>query len=150
MLFRSTYYCYYVGHLNNDDPAKIKAAIFCRTSKDLHKWGEATMVSAGGCVAELDGWGGGDAECPFVVPLEDKYVLFRNQLYLPANLNTQYCSTDPMNFGVDDDHYIVGQLRVAAPEIIKAGAQYYIAALMPGLDGIRIAKLTFRKKNKSF
>lgn len=140
-----TYHCYYVGHLNNDDPAKIKAAIFCRTSQNLLDWSEPTLVSGGGCVAELDGWGGGDAECPFVVPMGDKYVLFRNQVYAPDNLNTQYCSPNPMDFGVDSDRYMVGQLKVAAPEIIKAGNLYYIAALMPGIDGIRIARLNFKK-----
>lgn len=146
---RDTYYCYYVGHMKKDDPAKIKAAIFCRISKDLYQWSEPTMVSGGGSVAELDSWGGGDAECPFVVPLEDKFVLFRNQIYAPNNLNTQYCSANPLDFGVDNDKYMVGQLKVAAPEIIKVGSQYYIAALMPGIDGIRIAKLTFKKNYKS-
>jgi hypothetical protein len=51
--------------------------------------------------------------------------------------------------GAYDDRYMVGQLKVAAPEIIKVGSQYYIAALMPGIDGIRIAKLTFKKNYKS-
>ncbi|MEN6456240.1 MAG: family 43 glycosylhydrolase [Prolixibacteraceae bacterium] len=143
-----TYYCYYVGHLNKDDPAKIKAAIFCRTSADLHTWSDPVMVSGGGSVAELDGWGGGDAECPFVVPIGDRYVLFRNQIYGANNLNTQYCSPDQLNFGVDDDRYLVGQLKVAAPEIIRIDNQYYIAALTPELDGIRIAKLRFKKEYK--
>jgi hypothetical protein len=141
-----TFYCYYMGHLSNNDTSKIKSAIFCRTSNDLKDWSEPEMVSAGGMVAELDHWGGGDAECPFVVSVEDKYVLFRNQVYLPDHLNTQYCSPNPLDFGVDYDKYMVSQLRVAAPEIIKSEDEYYIAALMPKLDGIRIAKLKFIKE----
>lgn len=143
-----TYYCYYTGHLKNNDPAKLKSAVFCRTSKDLYQWSGAQTVSGGGSVAELDGWGGGDSECPFVVTIEDTYVLFRNQIYGQDNLNTQYCSDDPVNFGVDDDQYMVGQLTVAAPEIIQIGKHHYIAALTPDLDGIRIAKLKFRRELK--
>lgn len=143
-----TYYCYYTAHLPQAADTKIPSAIWCRTSKDLHEWSEATMVSGGGSVKGLDGFGWGDAECPFVVPLEDKYILFRNQIYGPNNLNTQYVSADPMDFGVDSDEYMVSQLKVAAPEIFKVGDQYYMAALNPNLDGIRIAKLKFNKVNK--
>ena len=50
------------------------------------------------------------------------------------------------NFGIDVDEYEVGQLPIAAPEIIKVGEQYYVAALMPNLEGIRIAKIRFEKK----
>jgi len=57
------------------------------------------------------------------------------------NLNTQYCSESPTDFGVDDDRYQIGTLPVAAPEIVLHDGQYYIAALMPTLKGIRIAKL---------
>lgn len=144
-----TYYCYYTAHIPRTTPEKIKTAIFCRTSKDLHTWSDATMVSGGGSVAGLDGFGWGDAECPFVVPLEDQYMLFRNHIYGPNNLNTQYVSDDPLDFGVDTDDYMVSQLKVAAPEIVKMGDQYYIAALNPNLDGIRIAKLKFNKIHKS-
>ena len=143
------YYCYYTDHIrdkNTDE--EYPAAIFCRTSTDLITWSEPTMVSAGGMVEDIDPWGGGDAECPFVVPIEDKYVLFRNQLYKRHPLNTEYCSDDPLDFGVGHDKYMVEQLPVAAPEIIKVDDNYYIAALMPYLDGIRIAKLKFVKKEK--
>jgi hypothetical protein len=36
-------------------------------------------------------------------------------------------------------------MDVAAPEIINYNGQYYIAALNLNLDGIRIAKLEFKK-----
>lgn len=144
------FYCYYTGHLRRQDPlydtSGIIAAIFCRTSENLEDWSKAVMVSGGGRVADMDSWGGGDAECPFVVAIEDKFVLFRNQLYGPNNLNTEYCSDDPLNFGVNDDEFEVGQLPVAAPEIIRYRDEYYIAALMPDLKGIRIARLRFLKK----
>ena len=39
------------------------------------------------------------------------------------------------------DRYRIGTLPVAAPEIVVDNGQYYIAALMPNLDGIRVAKL---------
>lgn len=150
LLIGDKYHCYYTGHLLKSHPdyenSKLKAAIFCRTSDDLMEWSEPTMVSAGGRVADLDSWGGGDAECPFVVQLEDQFLLFRNQLYGPNNLNTQYCSKSPLDFGVDNDQYEVGQLAIAAPEIIKVGEQYFVAALMPDLNGIRMAKIRFDKK----
>jgi hypothetical protein len=139
------YYCYYVAHKPSNDTSRLKAAIFCRTSDNLLHWGEERMVSAGGRVADLDYWYGGDSECPFVVQLGGKYVLFRNQRYIGKQINTQYCSSDPLNFGVDNDEYEISQLPVAAPEIIYYNKQYYIAALNPGLDGIRIAKLKFNK-----
>jgi hypothetical protein len=44
-------------------------------------------------------------------------------------------------FDVGHDSCRIGTLPVAAPEIILHDGQYYIAALKPGLDGIRIARL---------
>jgi hypothetical protein len=41
---------------------------------------------------------------------------------------------------------MIGQLPVAAPEIIKHKGQYYIAALLPDLKAIRIAKLKWIAK----
>lgn len=141
-----TYYCYYTGHLLDFEPGQIRAAIFCRTSKDLLEWTEPTMVSGGGRYAEMDSWGGGDAECPFVVQLEDKFVLFRNVEYGKDNLNVQYCSEDPMNFGVDTDSLMVGELAIAAPEIVKYNNEYYLFSLKESLDGIKAARIRFEKK----
>jgi hypothetical protein len=132
------YYCYYMGHKQD---AKIQSAIFCRTSVDLQKWSEPVMVSGGGTPATQDRWYGGDAECPFVVQRGKLFYLFRNQQYGPNNLNTQYCSDDPLSFGVDDDSHLISTLAVAAPEIIQHDDVYYIAALKTELDGIRIARL---------
>ncbi len=133
-----TYYCYYMGHKKD---AAIQSAIFCRTSRDLKTWSEPVMVSGGGSPATQDRWWGGDAECPHVVRRHGAFYLFRNQRYGPKNLNTQYRSQDPLDFGVDTDKYIVGTLPVAAPEIIRHEGRDYIAALLPSLKGIRIARL---------
>ena len=45
-----------------------------------------------------------------------------------------------MNFGVNDDRYLVGTLPVAAPEIVEHEGGLYIAALLPSLKGIQIAR----------
>ena len=78
------------------------------------------MVSGGGTPASHDRWYGGDAECPFVLFRNGAFYLFRNQRYGEDNLNTQYRSVDPLDFGVDDDQYQIGTLPVAAPEILGA------------------------------
>jgi hypothetical protein len=132
------FYCYYMGHKQG---AEYQSAIFCRTSHDLENWSEPMMVSAGGRATAHSNWFGGDAECPFVVPKDGIYFLFRNQRYGHNHLNTQYASPNPLSFGVGDDRYRIGTLPLAAPEIILHRSRWYIAALNPGLDGIRIARL---------
>jgi hypothetical protein len=132
------FHCYYTGHREH---AQRAAAVFCRTSRDLQDWSDPVVVSAGGAAAGQTNWSGGDCECPFVVKRNGLFCLFRNQRYGADNLNTQYCSTNPLDFGVDDDRCCVGTLPVAAPEIIEDQGKYYIAALLPELAGIRIAEL---------
>jgi hypothetical protein len=141
--YRDLFYCYYMGHSRDQNP---QSAIFCRTSPDLHLWSEPVMVSGGGSPAEMDNWYGGDAECPFVVYKDGLFYLFRNQRYGENNLNTQYCSKDPMDFGIDDDHYLISTLPVAAPEIIYHRGEYFVAALLPNLKGIRLARLKWVRK----
>ncbi len=132
------FYCYYMGH---EKEAQYDSAIFCRTSHNLKQWSEAMMVSAGGIADTQCNWFGGDAECPFVVERDGLFYLFRNQLYGRPSLNTQYASPNPLNFGVGHDDFRIGTLAVAAPEIVLHEGQYYIAALMPSLKGIQIARL---------
>ena len=132
------FYCYYMGHKEHAEPA---SAVFCRTSSDLLTWSDPVIVSSGGKAAGQTNWFGGDCECPFVVEMDGVYCLFRNQRYGSDNLNTQYCSPDPLDFGVNDDRFCVGTLPVAAPEIIETEGRYYIASLLPSLKGIRIAEL---------
>ena len=132
------YYCYYMGHKKG---AAYQSAVFCRTSDDLKHWSEAMMVAAGGKAASETPWFGGDAECPFVVPKDGTFYLFRTQRYGRDNLSTQYASRNPLCFGVGNDRYRIGTLPVAAPEIICHKGHWYIAALNPALDGVRLARL---------
>lgn len=139
------YYCYYTGHTSNPPAGQDSCAVFCRVSTDLYNWSEALNVCSGGSPADGTAWYGADSECPFVVEYNSKYYLFRNQLYGPGGLNTQYVSDNPLLFGTgDDDSHLVQQLNVSAPEIIEWNGQYYIAALNPNLDGLRIAKLKWK------
>ena len=147
------YYCYYTGHTFEDGAIEFngqrvvqpyKAAIFCRTSTNKLNWSEPLMVSAGGEPEDMDRWFGGDSECPFVIKKDGYYYLFRNIRYGPTNLNYQYASKNPMDFGVGVDNYKVGTLPVAAPEIIQYGGKYYIASLNTELNGIRIAELDWQ------
>jgi hypothetical protein len=59
---------------------------------------------------------------------------------LPAPTRIYRCK-DPLNFGINDDQFLLGTLPLAAPEIIEHEGQTYIASLLPSLKGIRIAKL---------
>jgi len=127
------YFCYYTAH-----PGK-RGAVYCRTSPDLRRWSDARIVAAGGRAGD----GPWSAECPHVVFLSDsgQYYLFRTQRY-GANAQTSvYCSKDPLDFGVNDDRFFVCTLPVAAPEIVLHQGEYYIAALLPSLKGIQVARL---------
>lgn len=132
------FHCYYTGHKQHAQPP---TAVFCRSSSNLLDWSDPVVVCAGGTAAGQTKWLGAVCECPFVVQLNGLFCLFRNQRYGTDNLNTQYCSPDPLDFGVDDDRFCVGTLSVAAPEIIEHRGRYYIAALLPSLTGVRIAGL---------
>jgi len=112
--------------------------VFCRTSPDLKDWSDSFVVAYGG-QAGTNIW---SCECPFVVEHSPgRYYLFRTQTYGREAKTSVYHSTNPRYFGIDDDRNLVGTLPVAAPEIFVHEGRYYIAALNPGLDGIRIARL---------
>jgi hypothetical protein len=132
-----TWHVYYTAYPEVD--GRKTGAVFCRTSKDLRNWSESGIVARGG----LTGTGPSSSECPHVVHLGGYYYLFRTQRYAGPPTTSVYRSTDPMDFGVDNraDDRFVCLLEVAAPEIIKYRGQYYIAALMPDIQGIRIAEL---------
>ena len=145
LLIGNTYYCYYTGHFSRNSQERHRCAVFCRTSPDLLNWSEPIKVIAGGS-PEGTTWFGGDSECPFVVEIDRLFYLFRNQRYGKNSLNTQYYSLNPFDFGVGHDRNMIGKLQVAAPEIIRHRGGYYIAALLPDLKGIRIARLKWIKK----
>ena len=138
-----TFYCYYTGHLIMEGVG----ADFCRTSIDLRHWSEPVKVAAGGKA----GGGTWSAECPHVVYLEDSglYYLFRTQRYGGDNVSTVYRSHDPLCFGVDDDQYRLGTLPIAAPEIVIHEGQYFIASLMPSLQGIRVERLKWAPRGNN-
>ena len=141
----NTWFCYYTAHPDND------GAIYVRTSKDFYTWSASTMVSYGGSPGKGKLW---FAECPHVVEFNDHgFFLFRTYSYgnyksgkllSPPKTNV-YRSENPYDFGIDSDEYLVTQLPVAAPEIISLNGEWYIASLMPDLQGIRIAHLEWEK-----
>jgi hypothetical protein len=137
ILIGKTWRVYYTAFPNK------QAVVYCRTSPDLRTYGESTSVAFGGRA----GIGGSSAECPQVVEHGGRYYLFRTQHYQATGEGPRTCvysSTDPMNFGINQDRlYFVAELPVAAPEIIRYQGQDYIAALLPSLKGIRVAKLVW-------
>jgi sucrose-6-phosphate hydrolase SacC (GH32 family) len=130
------WYCYYTAHPGND------GAIYVRTSPDLRNWSDSQIVSYGGSPGKGELW---FAECPHVVPYEDRYYLFRTYSYDPPKTNV-YCSQDPTNFGIDTDSLLVTSLPVAAPEIFQYREKWYIAALMPDIQGIRLAEFEWKTR----
>ena len=134
------WYCYYTA--NPED----EGAIYVRTSSDLFNWSQSTKVAYGG-KAGTKFW---HAECPQVLPaLEGFHYLFRTQSYGNGigdtgknnQQTTVYRSRDLKDFGVNDDQYWIKQMNVAAPEIFQYNGEWYMAALMTNLQGIRIAKM---------
>jgi hypothetical protein len=121
-----------------------KGAVYVRTSKDLREWSASKIVAAGGEAGD----GPFSAECPFVWFHQPSgyYFLFRTQRYGKDAETRVYGSRNPMDFGVNDDRYLVTKLPVAAPEIIEHAGELFIATLLPGLDGIRIARFTWEKR----
>lgn len=127
------WYCYYTAYPND------RGAVYCRTSTDLRNWSGSTKVAYGGS-AGTNKW---SSECPFVVCRGSRYYLFRTQRYGKDAQTSVYCSENPLDFGIDDDKYLVCRLPVAAPEIIHLDGQDYIACLLADLKGIRIARLSW-------
>jgi hypothetical protein len=134
----SLYYCYYTAYPNR------QGADYVRTSKDKIHWSEPHKVAYGGS----KGAGPYSAECPFVYYHKDSgyYYLLRNQFYGERAQFAVYRSKDPLDFGKDNDQYLVETMPYAAPEIIESDGQLYMATLLPNLKGIQIAKLKFAPK----
>ncbi|HET6452890.1 MAG TPA: family 43 glycosylhydrolase [Armatimonadota bacterium] len=130
------WHCYYTAYPGD------KGAVYCRTSSDMVSWSESKVVAFGGSA----GTGKFSAECPFVLKHDDYYYLFRTQHYGEDARTSVYRSTDPMDFGINDDKCLVCTLPVAAPEIIECQGKHYIACLLPSLKGIRIANLNWVEK----
>lgn len=129
------YYCYYCGH---DKGRRKPCKVYCRTSADLYHWSDYREVSWGGHASGSHAW---SAECPFVVLVDGYYYLFRTSEYGPPARTHVYRSRDPFDFGLDDDCKWVTTLRVAAPEIVQVGEQYYISSVEDRKGGVQLAKL---------
>lgn len=130
------YHCYYAGH-DTGQPAPCK--IYSRTSKDLLHWSDYVEVNFGGS----GGVGVWTAECPFVVFKDGYYILFRTSRYQPPAVTHLYRSTDPFNFGRGDDCRKIGNLRVAASEVIVVGEQYYVSTVEDLRGGVQVARLAW-------
>lgn len=132
------FYLYYTAYPNR------MGADYVRTSPDLRTWSPSKKVAAGGAA----GTNPYSAECPFVYRHQASgfYYLFRTQRYGENSQTSIYRSKDPADFGVDNDKYLVGTIPFAAPEIIDHEGQTYIAALLPSLKGIQVARLKFAPK----
>jgi hypothetical protein len=127
---------YYTAHPEN------KGAVYSRQSSDGKKWSPEKLVTKGGD----SGDGPYSAECPFVVEHSPgQFYLFRTQGCGAKAVTRVYHSTHPENLGVFGDYgdalHFVGTLPVAAPELVKVGADWFIVALTPALDGHQIARL---------
>ncbi len=133
---RGLWHAYYSGFPNG------LGYVFCRTSPELSTWSPS-------CVVAYGGWAGNNAvscECPHVVEAKPGvYFLFRTQRYGRDAQTSVYRSENPLNFGIDHDAKFVSRMPVAAPEIVLHEGHYYIAALTPELDGIRVARLTWKE-----
>lgn len=134
----NTYYCYYTSHVG---APIVDGAGFVKTSLNLKDWSESVIVS--NTPSHKDSRPMYSDECPFVVYLPEQklYYLFVTQAYGKNNQTTVYASPNPMYFGVNDDSRKVCTLPIAAPEVILEDGQYYLAALNPELDGVRMIKL---------
>ncbi|MDZ4818973.1 MAG: hypothetical protein SGJ20_08380 [Planctomycetota bacterium] len=133
------WYGYYTAFPNH------QGAVYCRTSPDLRKWSEPTVVAFGGRA----GTGQFAAECPQVIERDGIYYLFRTQIYGHGARTSVYWSTDPLKFGINQDReHFLTELPLAAPEIVRHDGQDYIVALRDDLQGIQIAKLGWKKLPK--
>ena len=129
------YHCYYAGH---DTGLRKPCKVYCRTSQDLYQWSDYREVSWGGYTSGTGFW---SAECPFVVYLDGYYYLFRTSEYRSPARTHVYRSQDPLDFGLGNDSKWVTTLRVAAPEIVQVGDQYYISTVEDLKGGVQLARL---------
>ena len=116
----------------------LRGFVIVRTSKDLRRWSDYTIVSEGGRA----GNGAVSAESPFVQKYKGYYYLFRSSSSTGSVF--VYRSTDPYNFGVNNDDKLIGELPVWAPELIFDNGQWYISDI-DDFQGVKLAKLKWKK-----
>lgn len=138
MKIGSLWHCYYCA---NETGKRRPNKDYVRTSPDLIHWSDYREVAWGGFVAGEGTW---NAECPFVVHLDGYYYLFRTSEYSPPARSHVYRSLDPLHFGLGDDSKWVQTLRVAAPEVVQVGDQWYISSVEDLKGGIQLFKLKWQ------
>jgi hypothetical protein len=116
--------------------------VYMRSSLDLGSFSEPKRVAYGGSA----GWGWSSSECPFVVRPDPSgpYFLFRTQVYGAEAQTSVYRSNSASDFGISDDRYFVKRLPIAAPELVQADGEWFIAYLRGDLQGIQIARLRWQ------
>ncbi len=141
MQHNNTNYGYYTGSMTTSWPNDTKGAVFCRISDDLITWGDEIKVSE----TNENVMPYFSSECPQVIHQDGQFYLFKTQEYLPGSQQTTiYRSANPLDFGINSQRYKIKTIPISAPEVIFYNNDYYIAALMPDLKGIRITKLNWK------
>lgn len=112
--------------------------IILRTSKDLRRWSDYTIVSQGGRA----GNGAVSAESPFVLKYRGHFYLFRSSSITGTTF--VYRSRDPYDFGVNRDDKLIAELPIKAPELIFDEGQWYISDLAD-FDGIVLHELNWEE-----
>lgn len=103
-------------------------------SEDLQNWSQGKVVREGG----KGGAGPVASESPFVVALDGYFYLFRASSH---DFKTYvYRSTDPLDFGIDDDTNLIAEFRMKAPEVIRHEGKWYISDLAD-FQGITLRRL---------
>ncbi len=129
----------WIGYYSaNDNGSRYPNKIYARTSTDLTHWTGYQEVSWGGFASGTHIL---SAQCPFVVFKDGFYYMFRTSEYYPPARTNVYRSENPFDFGINSDEKWVATLRVAAPEIIQVGDQYYISTVEDLKGGIQLFKL---------
>jgi hypothetical protein len=138
LAYRDLYYLYYTA------VPEERGAIYCRTSSDLISWGDSLLVSSGGSAGD----GPASAECPFVFYMPQEYAFYMFRAHPDKDTGEYrtsiYRSSNPLDFGVDSDQYLIGSLHFEVVRIIRNGRDFYISALNPGYTGIRLARMRWR------
>jgi hypothetical protein len=114
--------------------------VILRTSEDLKKWSDYTIVSSGG----IAGNGPISAESPFVIKIRGYYFLFRASSV--TGKTYVYQSESPYHFGINEDSKLVTVLDIKAPEIILNEGQYFISDLAD-FQGIKLARIQWVIEN---
>lgn len=118
-----------------------RGAIVVSISTDLCKWSVPTVVSRGGS----GGDGPNDAECAHVCQPQSggDYYLFR---WHSAGITNVYCSSDPLDFGVDHDRKKIAELPLEVARVVASADQLYISSLHSDLTGIKLARMRWRMR----